>query len=130
MLEWNSTLYCSAFLIHVYKFYDLWFVSCFSHINKKTTYTDPRLTFAEDEKKTPFDFKQKFDGNSTALQVVQGQDLSGKYAIVTGANSGIGKFGVYISGFPLMNTNTWSYLLSSQDDNFESVAHKCFFKSG
>lgn len=60
--------------------------------------------------------------------MVQGQDLSGKYAIVTGANSGIGKFGVYISGFPLMNTNTWSYLLSSQDDNFESVAHKCFFK--
>ncbi|XP_022286339.2 WW domain-containing oxidoreductase-like [Crassostrea virginica] len=60
------------------------------HINKKTTYTDPRLAFAEDEKKTPFDFKQKFDGNSTALQVTQGKDLSGKYAIVTGANSGIG----------------------------------------
>ncbi|XP_061189876.1 WW domain-containing oxidoreductase-like [Saccostrea echinata] len=60
------------------------------HINKKTTYTDPRLAFAEDEKKTPLDFKQKFDGNTAAMQVVQGKDLSGKYAIVTGANSGIG----------------------------------------
>lgn len=70
---------------------------CFSHINKKTTYTDPRLAFAEDEKKTPFDFKQKFDGNSTALQVTQGKDLSGKYAIVTGANSGIGMFRVLMS---------------------------------
>ncbi|XP_062609573.1 WW domain-containing oxidoreductase-like, partial [Saccostrea cucullata] len=60
------------------------------HINKKTTYTDPRLAFAEDEKKTPLDFKQKFDGNSAAMQVVQGKDLSEKYAIVTGANSGIG----------------------------------------
>ncbi|KAK3085657.1 hypothetical protein FSP39_006774 [Pinctada imbricata] len=60
------------------------------HINKKTTYTDPRLAFAEDVKKNPYDFKQKFDGNSTAMQVVLGKDLTGTYVVVTGANSGIG----------------------------------------
>jgi WW domain-containing oxidoreductase len=62
----------------------------FSHINKKTTFTDPRLAFAEPIKTSPHDFRQKFDGNSTALQVLNGRDLSGKYAIVTGASGGIG----------------------------------------
>lgn len=61
----------------------------FSHINKKTTYTDPRLAFAEDESSRR-EIKQKFDGNSTALQILSGRDLSGKYVIVTGGNSGIG----------------------------------------
>ncbi len=32
----------------------------------------------------------KFDKHSTALQVVAGHNLEGKYAIVTGANTGIG----------------------------------------
>ncbi|KAL5021483.1 hypothetical protein ScPMuIL_000638 [Solemya velum] len=59
-------------------------------INKKTTYTDPRLAFADNVKESPYDFKQKFDGNSTALQVLQGRDLTGQYFIVTGASSGIG----------------------------------------
>lgn len=61
-----------------------------SHINKKTTYTDPRLAFATEEKETPNDFRQQFDPSSTALQVLHGRDLSGKVAIVTGANEGIG----------------------------------------
>lgn len=60
------------------------------HINKKTTFTDPRLAFAEPLKTSPKDFRQKFDGNSTALQVLNGRDLTGKYAIVTGASGGIG----------------------------------------
>ncbi|XP_069112759.1 WW domain-containing oxidoreductase-like [Argopecten irradians] len=60
------------------------------HINSRTTYTDPRLAFAEEVKKSRFDFRQKFDGSSTAMQVIQGRDLSGKYAIVTGSNTGIG----------------------------------------
>lgn len=64
--------------------------SSFSHINKKTTYTDPRLAFATEEKETPDDFRQEFDSSSTALQVVHGRDLSCKVAIVTGASDGIG----------------------------------------
>ena len=61
-----------------------------SHINKKTTYTDPRLAFAVEEKENPDDFRQLFDSSSTSLQVLHGRDLSGKVAIVTGGNSGIG----------------------------------------
>lgn len=56
----------------------------------RTTYTDPRLAFAIEEKDHPDDFRQRFDGSSTALQVLHGRDLSGKVAIVTGANTGIG----------------------------------------
>ncbi|KAK6178530.1 hypothetical protein SNE40_013304 [Patella caerulea] len=60
------------------------------HVNEKTTYTDPRLAFAQEKKDSPLDFRQKFDGSSTALSVLLGRDLSGKYMIVTGASSGIG----------------------------------------
>ena len=60
------------------------------HVNKKTTYTDPRLAFAEEVKDSPLDFRQKFDASSTALQVLMGRDLSGRYALITGANCGIG----------------------------------------
>lgn len=66
-------------------------ITCYSsHMNKKTTYTDPRLAFATEEKETPDDFRQQFDPSSTALQVLHGRDLSDKVAIVTGANDGIG----------------------------------------
>lgn len=54
------------------------------------TYIDPRLAFAKDEKKHVHDFRQRFDGSSTAFQVLHGVDLSGKYALVTGSNAGIG----------------------------------------
>ncbi|KAF4518781.1 hypothetical protein B566_EDAN005401 [Ephemera danica] len=60
------------------------------HINHRTTYADPRLAFAVEEKDHPGDFRQRFDASSTALQVLHGRDLSGKVAIVTGANCGIG----------------------------------------
>lgn len=69
----------------------LTFVMIFSHINKKTCFTDPRLAFAEPLKTSPKDFRQKFDGNSSALQILNGRDLTGKYAIITGASDGIGK---------------------------------------
>ncbi|XP_060532670.1 WW domain-containing oxidoreductase [Cylas formicarius] len=60
------------------------------HENKRTTYTDPRLAFAIEEKEHVDDYRQRFDGSSTALQVLHGRDLTGKIAIVTGANAGIG----------------------------------------
>lgn len=39
------------------------------HENKRTTYTDPRLAFAVEEKEHVHDFRQRFDASSTALQV-------------------------------------------------------------
>ncbi|XP_035678821.1 WW domain-containing oxidoreductase-like [Branchiostoma floridae] len=57
------------------------------HVTRITTYTDPRLAFAVPEDK---EWRQRFDGHSTALQVLQGRDLSGRVAMVTGANCGIG----------------------------------------
>ncbi|XP_059055509.1 WW domain-containing oxidoreductase [Achroia grisella] len=55
-----------------------------------TTYIDPRLAFAKEEKKHVYDFRQKYDGSSTAYQILHGVDLSGKCALITGSNSGIG----------------------------------------
>eukprot|EP00057_Strongylocentrotus_purpuratus_P023641 XP_011678115.1 PREDICTED: WW domain-containing oxidoreductase [Strongylocentrotus purpuratus] len=43
-----------------------------------------------EESSDPTKLAQRFDAYSTALHVLQGRDLSGQYAIVTGANSGIG----------------------------------------
>ncbi|XP_077974018.1 WW domain-containing oxidoreductase-like [Styela clava] len=61
------------------------------HLNHRTTYTDPRLAFAYDvEDKDRYSFRQRFDSSSTTDQVLEGRDLSGKVAIITGANSGIG----------------------------------------
>ena len=60
------------------------------HENKITTYTDPRLAFAVEENSKQEDIRQKYDSGTTALQILHGRDLSGKVAIVTGANSGIG----------------------------------------
>lgn len=60
------------------------------HENKRTTYTDPRLAFAVEEKEHVYDFRQRFDASSTALQVLHGKDLSKHVALITGANAGIG----------------------------------------
>lgn len=62
------------------------------HINHKTTYTDPRLAFAVEESNTINDLRQRFDSSSTGLQVLHGRDLTGRVAVITGANSGIGEF--------------------------------------
>ncbi|XP_019391466.1 PREDICTED: WW domain-containing oxidoreductase isoform X4 [Crocodylus porosus] len=60
------------------------------HINKRTTYLDPRLAFTVEENPVKPTTRQKYDGNSTAMEILQGCDMSGKVVIVTGANSGIG----------------------------------------
>ena len=64
-------------------------MQCFldSSVNRITTYADPRiaLNFAKNK-----ECSKRLDGHSTAMHVLNGEDLSGKVAMVTGANSGIG----------------------------------------
>lgn len=61
------------------------------HQNNTTTYTDPRLAFAvEEAPQNIAEVRQRFDGSSTALQVLHGRDLHGKVALITGCNTGIG----------------------------------------
>lgn len=59
--------------------------------NNTTTYTDPRLAFAvEEAPQNVAEVRQRFDGSSTALQVLHGRDLHGRKALITGCNTGIG----------------------------------------
>lgn len=61
------------------------------HQNESTTYTDPRLAFAVEEVPQNIgEVRQRFDASSTSLQVLHGKDLSGKVALITGCNTGIG----------------------------------------
>lgn len=60
------------------------------HLNKRTTYLDPRLAFTVEDQPGKMNTRQKYDGNTTAMDTLQGCDLSAKVIIVTGANSGIG----------------------------------------
>ncbi|KAJ8343780.1 hypothetical protein SKAU_G00311090 [Synaphobranchus kaupii] len=57
------------------------------HINKRTTYFDPRQAFTvEDVQPKP----KRYDANTSALEILEGRDLSDRVVVITGANSGIG----------------------------------------
>ena len=60
-------------------------------MNKRATYTDPRLAFAVEDKGEETDIRQKFDGSTLADQILLGRDLSKIYVVITGASSGIGR---------------------------------------
>lgn len=68
-----------------------WFFS--SETEGKETYTDPRLAFAVEESANDSGGppRQRFDSSTKALQILHGLDLSGKTALITGGNSGIGE---------------------------------------
>ncbi|XP_049532707.1 WW domain-containing oxidoreductase [Anopheles darlingi] len=58
---------------------------------QRKSYTDPRLAFAVEEAPTQVgELRQRFDSGTNALQVLHGRDLSGKVALITGCNAGIG----------------------------------------
>lgn len=38
---------------------------------------------------------KRYDGNTAALEILQGRDLSDKVVLITGGNSGIGEFNEY-----------------------------------
>ncbi|XP_055609815.1 WW domain-containing oxidoreductase [Uranotaenia lowii] len=57
---------------------------------QRKSYTDPRLAFAVEESVQAGELRQRFDSGTNALQVLHGRDLSGKVALITGANVGIG----------------------------------------
>ena len=61
------------------------------HVNETTTYTDPRLAFALEEKKTKdgssylcSKSRVLFDASTSASQILLARDLTGHVAIVTG----------------------------------------------
>ncbi|XP_041745391.1 WW domain-containing oxidoreductase-like isoform X1 [Coregonus clupeaformis] len=57
------------------------------HINKRNTYFDPRQAFTvEDVLVKP----KRYDGNTAALEILQGRDLSDRVVLITGGNAGIG----------------------------------------
>jgi len=58
-----------------------------SAVKRCTTYADPRLAQSFTKHKDNF---KRLDSYSTAMQVLSGEDLSGRVAVVTGSNSGIG----------------------------------------
>ncbi|XP_031716363.1 WW domain-containing oxidoreductase [Anarrhichthys ocellatus] len=57
------------------------------HINKRTTYFDPRQAFTVEDVVVK---SKRYDGNTAALEILQGRDFSDKVVLITGGNSGIG----------------------------------------
>ena len=55
---------------------------------------DPRLAASLTKNKSN---SKVLDGNSTSMHVLSGEDLSGRFVVVTGANSGIGMSTIKLS---------------------------------
>lgn len=53
-----------------------------NHEDESTTYTDPRLAFAVEEKEHANDYRQRFDASSTALGVSSSYDEKVHYFIL------------------------------------------------
>jgi len=62
----------------------------FSELNKRCTTGDPRLAFTKDA--STKDSTATYTHQSNALQILYGIDLGNKTAIVTGGNTGIGRY--------------------------------------
>ncbi len=62
----------------------------FSELNKRCTTGDPRLAFTKDA--STRDSSATYGHQSNALQILYGIDLGNKTAIVTGGNTGIGRY--------------------------------------
>lgn len=83
----NVTLRTKSLCSYLYR--NIIFALLFSHINKRSTYFDPRQAFTvEDVVIKP----KRYDGNTAALDILQGRDLSDKVVLITGGNSGIGEY--------------------------------------
>ena len=75
---WRTTRFLSFFQMDrfLFHFKQVVYVDL---VNKKTTFTDPRLAFAKETVSASTTFRQKFDSGSTALQVFESKHISGKW---------------------------------------------------
>lgn len=75
----------------------------YSHLDHSTTFDDPRLlrviqvahdgttmTLPTASDSCDESLQQRFDGSSTAADVLKGVDLTGVHVVITGATGGIG----------------------------------------
>lgn len=58
--------------------------------------TGMQWAFTVDDNPTKPTTQQRYDGSTTAMEILQGRDFTGKVVVVTGANSGIGRLFAYL----------------------------------
>lgn len=57
---------------------------------------------------------KRYDGNTAALEILQGRDLSDKVVLITGGNSGIGEFHKILICFTNLIMFCYSYVRNHQ----------------